>query len=107
MRRGRRDLRVNPRGLHASPNVEWWSYRTPPVTRKGPSCAESWAPNPQIVVRPFSMLGPKLDASSTFQPEMFTAASPVFVTSNQSAPTGLPLDHAATSEMTVAHPPAS
>src|SRR5262249_40409883 len=40
------------------------------------------------------------ELSSLFQPEIFTACAVVFVTSNQSAPTGLlPLDHGATSEM--------
>ena len=38
------------------------------------------------------------ELSSTFQPVMSTGPAPVFVTSNQSAPTGLlPLDHGATS----------
>ena len=41
------------------------------------------------------------ELSSILQPVMFTALVPVFVTSNQSAPTGLlPLLHGATSEMT-------
>ena len=40
------------------------------------------------------------ELSSTFQPARFTVPAPVFVTSNQSAATGLlPLDHGATSEM--------
>ena len=42
-----------------------------------------------------------LELSSILQPAMFTAVAPVFVTSNQSAPTGLfPLLQGATSEMT-------
>src|SRR5262245_3488492 len=42
----------------------------------------------------------EFELSSIFQPVIFTAVEPVFVTSNQSAPTGLlPLDHGATSEM--------
>src|SRR5262245_14871593 len=40
------------------------------------------------------------ELSSIFQPEIFTAKAVGFVTSSQSAPTGLlPLDHGATSEM--------
>ena len=40
------------------------------------------------------------ELSSTFQPVMSMAVDPRFVTSNQSAATGLlPLDHGATSEM--------
>src|SRR5262245_51024813 len=40
------------------------------------------------------------ELSSIFQPEIFRAEAVVFVTSNQSAPTGLlPLDQGATSEM--------
>ena len=55
-----------------------------------------------IVVTPFSASDePKEnELSSTRQPEMFAAAVPTLVTSNQSSPTGLlPLDHGATSEM--------
>ena len=39
------------------------------------------------------------ELSSIFQPVMSIALEPLFVTSNQSEPTGLPLDHGATSEM--------
>ena len=55
-----------------------------------------------MVVTPFSGTAAANDSelSSIFQPVMSTAAPPMLVTSNQSAPTGLlPLDHGATSEM--------
>ena len=56
-----------------------------------------------MLVMPFraTAVAKEFELSSIFQPAMFTALAPVFVTSNQSAPTGLlPLDHGATSEMT-------
>ena len=55
-----------------------------------------------MLVMPFSGTAPAGDSelSSIFQPVMTAADAPMFVTSNQSAPTGLlPLDHGATSEM--------
>src|SRR5262245_35731404 len=55
-----------------------------------------------MLVMPLSAAAAANDCelSSIFQPEIFTANAVVFVTSNQSAPTGLlPLDHGATSEM--------
>jgi hypothetical protein len=45
------------------------------------------------------------ELSSIFQPVIFTAVADVFVTSNQSAPNAVPLDHGATSEMMI--PPAA
>src|SRR5262245_47368564 len=55
-----------------------------------------------MLVMPFraTAAANEFELSSIFQPAIFTGAGPVFVTSNQSAPTGLlPLDHGATSEM--------
>jgi hypothetical protein len=55
-----------------------------------------------MLVMPFSATAePKAsELSSIFQPVISTALDPLFVTSNQSAATGLlPLDHGATSEM--------
>ena len=55
-----------------------------------------------MLVMPFSATAEAnaSELSSIFQPVMSTAVPPMFVTSNQSAATGLlPLDHGATSEM--------
>ena len=55
-----------------------------------------------MLVMPFSGTAAAGDSelSSIFQPVMSTGDAPMFVTSNQSAPTGLlPLHHGATSEM--------
>src|SRR5262249_6796970 len=55
-----------------------------------------------MLAMPFNaMADPKdLESSSIFHPVISTAALPRFVTSNQSAASGLfPLDHGATSEM--------
>ena len=68
------------------------------------------SPGPMLVT-PFKGTAATGDSelSSTFHPVTSTGAAPMLVTSNQSAPTGLPLDHAATSEMTSdgATPPSS
>src|SRR5262245_11961476 len=55
-----------------------------------------------MLAMPFKATAAAKDSelSSIFQPARSTALPPTFVTSNQSAPTGLlPLDHGATSEM--------
>ena len=55
-----------------------------------------------MLVMPFRVAAPTKDceSSSVFQPVIFTAVARVFVTSNQSAATGLfPLDQGATSEI--------